>query len=391
MYYSTTINIFLDKCGKVTRVKSNFLFVLCSLLLFSATAQDTIFKTDSAIIQAKVTEVGDETIKYKKFNNLDGPIYNIKKTDVRIIVYQNGEKEIYNSIQTEENIKPFVELKKEPHVAVDSSLNKPSVIIKDSSSLLQPPTNQEATSPPTAPAPIAVDGNYDFIALVNGDNINCIVDVVDNTTIFYHIKKRGFDPNGKIPLAHVTKYFYRQQWHDGNGNASDSAKVVVKTRASKNHIMQENVALVYTLPKVNNTGIGGFLRINYTYKNNIVWGVGLGIFHKKFTNEDFAANISNWSLIPQLLIGYQIALQKLKIIPTAGLFWGGVRQKATGDFDIPAAYAADIGYFGELKLGYNIGETTMIYLSGAYYNNFNNYSGHFFKATPLSAGILFKL
>ena len=73
-----------------------FLF-LFPLLIHS---QDTIYKTDGTEIQVKVVEVTADAIKYKKFSNLDGPIYNIAIADIFMIVYENGEREVYKKKET---------------------------------------------------------------------------------------------------------------------------------------------------------------------------------------------------------------------------------------------------------------------------------------------------
>jgi hypothetical protein len=73
-------------------------FVLFALILFGSAlyAQDIITKTDGTDIQAKVTEVGDSQVTYKKYSNLEGPTYKINISDILMITYQNGEREMYN-------------------------------------------------------------------------------------------------------------------------------------------------------------------------------------------------------------------------------------------------------------------------------------------------------
>lgn len=70
-------------------------FLFASLLPLPVFAQDIIHKNDSTTIEAKVQEIGEAEIKYKKFSNPDGPTYTLKKSDVSYIVYQNGDKEVY--------------------------------------------------------------------------------------------------------------------------------------------------------------------------------------------------------------------------------------------------------------------------------------------------------
>lgn len=58
---------------------------------------DLIYQTNGLIIQAKIMEVSPTEIIYKKWNNLDGPIFRISRNDVKKIKYSNGEED--NNIQ----------------------------------------------------------------------------------------------------------------------------------------------------------------------------------------------------------------------------------------------------------------------------------------------------
>lgn len=60
-------------------------------------AQDKIITRSSSVIEAKVTEVGNDVIKYKRFSNQDGPIYSIPQKDVVTIWYENGEEEKFDN------------------------------------------------------------------------------------------------------------------------------------------------------------------------------------------------------------------------------------------------------------------------------------------------------
>lgn len=73
------------------------IFIL--FLLLTAThvmAQDVIVKKDGTTIASKVLEITTNEVKYKKFSNLDGPIYNIAKSDIKVIKYENGEEESFD-------------------------------------------------------------------------------------------------------------------------------------------------------------------------------------------------------------------------------------------------------------------------------------------------------
>jgi len=58
-------------------------------------AQDVIVTKDARKINAKVTEVNVSDIKYKNFDNLEGPTYTLLKSDVASILYQNGQVETF--------------------------------------------------------------------------------------------------------------------------------------------------------------------------------------------------------------------------------------------------------------------------------------------------------
>lgn len=72
-------------------------------------AQDLITLKDGSDVQAKIIEVGTTEIKYKRFSNLDGPVFIVNKSDVLIIRYENGEKDV------------FVETKQKDEISLNTS------------------------------------------------------------------------------------------------------------------------------------------------------------------------------------------------------------------------------------------------------------------------------
>jgi hypothetical protein len=60
-----------------------------------AFCQDTIVQKNGASIPAKVMEIDKSNVKYKKFENPDGPSYILPKADIRIIKYQNGSVDTF--------------------------------------------------------------------------------------------------------------------------------------------------------------------------------------------------------------------------------------------------------------------------------------------------------
>lgn len=68
---------------------------------YIANSQDLITKTNGEDVKAKVLEISGNEVKFKKFNNLEGPIYTVLKSEILIIRYENGGKEIFDNIKTE--------------------------------------------------------------------------------------------------------------------------------------------------------------------------------------------------------------------------------------------------------------------------------------------------
>lgn len=75
------------------------LTALTALLLFTCTvfAQDVIILRTGAELTVKVTEIDSPVIRYKKFENLDGPTYKLTTGEVFTIKYANGTKEFYGT------------------------------------------------------------------------------------------------------------------------------------------------------------------------------------------------------------------------------------------------------------------------------------------------------
>ncbi|MBL4652524.1 MAG: hypothetical protein JKY53_06615 [Flavobacteriales bacterium] len=72
----------------------------------NAIAQDVILKRDDTKVEAKIIEVHDDEIHYKKFSNIEGPTYVIETSKIKSITYQNGDIEEYVQVQEKETPKP---------------------------------------------------------------------------------------------------------------------------------------------------------------------------------------------------------------------------------------------------------------------------------------------
>ena len=66
-------------------------------------AQDTLSMRSGENMLVKVIEVGTSEVKYRKLDNLNGPIFSILKSDLLTIKYENGTKDDFSSVKKEEN------------------------------------------------------------------------------------------------------------------------------------------------------------------------------------------------------------------------------------------------------------------------------------------------
>ncbi|MCF8234361.1 MAG: hypothetical protein K9J33_06050 [Bacteroidales bacterium] len=72
-------------------------------------SQDIIFRNDGKDIESLIIEVGTENIKYKKFNNPNGPVYIMKKSEIFMIRYENGTKDLLHQERQEKKQNQEVE------------------------------------------------------------------------------------------------------------------------------------------------------------------------------------------------------------------------------------------------------------------------------------------
>lgn len=69
-------------------------------------SQDLILKKNGDEISAKVTEITVDAVKYKRFDNIEGPIYSILKSELFMVRYQNGSKEIFGVSTSSDRVLP---------------------------------------------------------------------------------------------------------------------------------------------------------------------------------------------------------------------------------------------------------------------------------------------
>ncbi len=84
--------------------------VIISILTvkIAAIGQDIIVLRDGDTVQSKVMEVGENDVKYKKWDNVNGPTYTMSISKISAINYQNGTKDsfsVHKSYTTKNQVK----------------------------------------------------------------------------------------------------------------------------------------------------------------------------------------------------------------------------------------------------------------------------------------------
>lgn len=76
------------------------------LLLFALNifSQDFVILKNGDEIKAKVLEINENSIDYKKFSNVNGPTYHMNKSEIFMIKYASGDKDVFNTSQTNKQI-----------------------------------------------------------------------------------------------------------------------------------------------------------------------------------------------------------------------------------------------------------------------------------------------
>ena len=79
-------------------MKKTILLLLAAFCgVLTVAAQDLIIKADASKVEAKVTEITPESVRYKRFSNPDGPTYVLPVSEISYIQYANGEKEYFRA------------------------------------------------------------------------------------------------------------------------------------------------------------------------------------------------------------------------------------------------------------------------------------------------------
>lgn len=71
-------------------MKKIILLAVAAIASLTVNAQDIIVTRDGQRIDAKITEVSSSEVRYKEWNNQDGPTFVLRADEMNTIIYQNG-------------------------------------------------------------------------------------------------------------------------------------------------------------------------------------------------------------------------------------------------------------------------------------------------------------
>jgi len=85
-------------------MKKLIILILFPLLAFTQNENcDNIIYRNGEEVFGNVSEISSQFIKYKKCDNLNGPMYSLEKSKILMIKYKNGTKDVFNAIDNSDN------------------------------------------------------------------------------------------------------------------------------------------------------------------------------------------------------------------------------------------------------------------------------------------------
>ena len=86
-------------------MKNILLITLLMFFTFETFSQDVILNKSGDKLEVKVTEVGDDFIKYKKIGFENGPDFKMAVSGIFMLTFENGEQMMFNK-SIKKNLQP---------------------------------------------------------------------------------------------------------------------------------------------------------------------------------------------------------------------------------------------------------------------------------------------
>lgn len=122
-------------------MKKVSLLILLFALAHFIYADDIIYLNNGDEIKSKILKISSNVIEYKKSSNLNGPAYEIAKDEVVMIIYENGEKDMFiTKANSTDNANEKVVITKEPTsndtISINNIPNKFGIVLYDGDKLI---------------------------------------------------------------------------------------------------------------------------------------------------------------------------------------------------------------------------------------------------------------
>lgn len=112
------------------RLIATITLILCAAQTLMA--QDVIVTLQAERIDAKVMEVSESEIKYKKASNPDGPLFVLSTDKISSILYANGEVQLFGQTQ-----QPKVVVEQPKQIAYNRKIEESTVLFRDRSYIVK--------------------------------------------------------------------------------------------------------------------------------------------------------------------------------------------------------------------------------------------------------------
>lgn len=211
-------------------MKKSFLLLLAIFAASATMAQDLIVKTDSTRIEAVVSEISTENVRYKRFARPEGPTYVLPVSEVCYIRYSDGFVEDYNRTKKPHKIVATIE---QPAPAPQPAPQPVSQPAPQPQPVPQPvPTPATAPVAPTQPHVMRfeVGQYYDYnglqgvVFMVNDEGTHGLIISLDEVMIEWSTFRKG-------ELCEVGA----TDSHDGMKNMEAVARYIAENNLSWDH------------------------------------------------------------------------------------------------------------------------------------------------------------
>lgn len=162
-----------------------FTMFFFSFISVKLKAQDVLLLNNGTEVQVKVIEIGENSITYIKFENINGPTYSFLTKEVFMVIYKNGKRETF-STNYESKDSPKTDVKDDKNTAnIIAALNNNDFEVR----LIKAETLPDKKNKKT--------------------NVNAVIDVYRNGAFFTKLDLKGSQvKNKELDYSKINGSYY---------------------------------------------------------------------------------------------------------------------------------------------------------------------------------------